>query len=527
MSPEDKDKEIEKMKKAAKTNKSKKLEIEANYMKLFFMPAVNEYEKEIKVKKLNEFIEDANRRNDKYMKLRAMYLLFGTYWKGMEYAKAFNISYLLDKELQKITDKEFPQRGYFYSKIGEAYYFFEDYKKAIPYLRKALKEPGYFYDSSNLFALNTIGSYYLLTNKPDSAEYYFRSAYLSKDNVYNRSVFDAVSLCNLGKSLVEKKKYEEALSYFRTGLAHILEHHQPDLAPTITIGLGKCYLGINDMKKVKDMIDTTRIYIEETAQQDMYRSLYPLMSKYYGRINNNKLAEAYIDSTISANNAYEKKYNSLNILRAEQELFEAEAKAEQERTAFEEKNYKSKFYYSLAGILLVTLVLLISLYLYRKKENAYHSLVIKNQDWAKINPTYELQEKENDNNCPPSTNGENSEPDEEDISLMQQVHQLMATEKIYNQLDLTLDSLAKSMNVNRNYLSKAINKTTNKNFNTYINEYRVKEAIKIMSEEKSDLISVDAIGLEVGFSNRTSFYQSFKKITGLSPAEFRRNARSN
>ncbi|MFT4224367.1 helix-turn-helix domain-containing protein [Dysgonomonas sp.] len=47
--------------------------------------------------------------------------------------------------------------------------------------------------------------------------------------------------------------------------------------------------------------------------------------------------------------------------------------------------------------------------------------------------------------------------------------------------------------------------------------------IKLLSSEKPDIISIDAIALEVGFNNRTSFYQSFKKITGLSPSDFRNN----
>lgn len=114
-------------------------------------------------------------------------------------------------------------------------------------------------------------------------------------------------------------------------------------------------------------------------------------------------------------------------------------------------------------------------------------------------------------------------PSEEDRIVMKKVYEVVAKEKVYKDLDLTLDSLAKSMDINRNYLSKAINRITGKNFNTYINEYRVKEAIKILSSEKSDIISIDAIALEVGFNNRTSFYQSFKKITGLSPSDFRKN----
>ena len=99
---------------------------------------------------------------------------------------------------------------------------------------------------------------------------------------------------------------------------------------------------------------------------------------------------------------------------------------------------------------------------------------------------------------------EEEQPTQEDVALMKEVHELVSKEKIFKNADLTLDLMAKQMSINRNYLSKAINQTTGKNFNTYINEYRVKEAIKILSNEKSDVISIDAIAFDVGFNRMTA-----------------------
>lgn len=186
--------------------------------------------------------------------------------------------------------------------------------------------------------------------------------------------------------------------------------------------------------------------------------------------------------------------------------------------------------------------MVILIILYREKKNAYRALVQKNQDWAQGSPSYTSFEAERKPNVEVYIDQDKvlenvteeaieevseekvvEDPSEEDRTVMKKVYEVVIKEKVFKDLDLTLDSLAKSMDINRNYLSKAINKTTGKNFNTYINEHRVKEAIKMLSSEKSDIISIDAIALEVGFNNRTSFYQSFKKITGLSPSDFRNN----
>jgi len=78
------------------------------------------------------------------------------------------------------------------------------------------------------------------------------------------------------------------------------------------------------------------------------------------------------------------------------------------------------------------------------------------------------------------------------------------------------------MKVNRTYISRAINQCTGKNFSTFINEYRIKEAILIMSED-AEKYSFEGLGYEVGFNDRKTFYNAFKKITGLSPSDFRGN----
>ena len=80
--------------------------------------------------------------------------------------------------------------------------------------------------------------------------------------------------------------------------------------------------------------------------------------------------------------------------------------------------------------------------------------------------------------------------------------------------------LAQKLGMKRHHVSAAINKCTQKNFNTIINEYRIKEAVLALSNDK---LNVDRIALLCGFSDRRSFYRVFKKMTGLSPTEFRNN----
>lgn len=524
-------KELLKMRQTAKEYKNIDLDHEADYLQALTLPENSKRRVDIKVAEMQRISDAASKRGDIILKLRSMEVIFDVCWRKMRYAQALRQGYIIDKELQNVSESEYPGRGAAYFRIGKAFYFFKDYDKALPCLQKAVRPVKYYFDRSSLQAKNAIGEYYNSIGKVDSAEYYFRSAYFSSENVKSKSLFDAIALSNIGQSLLLKQEYDSAVSYLDAGMKRMLLGNHYEFSAETTIGLAKCYLAKNNFRKTKILIDSARYFIQKSENQDLYQSFYPLMCKYYAKTNNTSLLALYSDSTILINNIQAEKYNGLYILRAEQELFELEKHIKADELKLKEENYKNKQRFFFIFISFISIGLIILIVLYRKKRNAYRVLVQKNQDWAQeLTPYVSFEAEEPD--VVVDVEDEQEEiceekvedvPSEEDRTLMKKVYEVVIKEKVFKDLDLTLDSLAKRMDINRNYLSKAINRTTGKNFNTYINEHRVKEAIKLLSSEKSDIISIDAIALEVGFNNRTSFYQSFKKITGLSPSDFRNN----
>jgi AraC-like DNA-binding protein len=524
--------EVTKMRQAAQKYDSEILEFEADYMYAFILPVNTDGEVFYKVSKMDEIIKEAIRRNDLIMKIRGMEAIFDIYWNSSLYSKAFSQAYAIDKELENITKTQYPGKGYAYYKIGKAFYFFQDYDKALLYLRRALTPANHYFDQSDLLAKNAIGSYYNLIGNIDSAEYYFRSAYFSSENVKSKPIIDAMSLSNIGQCLINRGNPDKAIPYLRAGLTRMLMDNDYRLASDVTLGLAKCYLQKKELRKAKGLIDSTQLFIRRSGNIDLYQSLYPLMCNYYSKVGDSKAFAAFFDSTLMINKVCQDKYNSLHILKAEQDLYETEVKAKDEEMRLQEQTFRYKLICGIIILFLITTGLIITVILYHKNRKAYRALIQKNQDWARIGEitynTYEfidkIDVKEKADTEENNTNSEKEEqPTEESIALMKQVYELVSKDKIFKNSDLTLDLMAKQMNINRNYLSKAINQITGKNFNTYINEYRVKEAIKILSDKKSDVLSIDAIAFDVGFNNRTSFYQSFKKITGLSPSDFRNN----
>ncbi|SDE02489.1 Helix-turn-helix domain-containing protein [Paenibacillus sp. UNCCL117] len=86
--------------------------------------------------------------------------------------------------------------------------------------------------------------------------------------------------------------------------------------------------------------------------------------------------------------------------------------------------------------------------------------------------------------------------------------------------DISLDALADKLNISRSYLSRYFKEKTGENFVDYVNSVRIEKAKKLLLQP--DIRILDAAQL-VGYQNANSFNRMFKKFTGSTPSEFRRN----
>jgi len=64
-----------------------------------------------------------------------------------------------------------------------------------------------------------------------------------------------------------------------------------------------------------------------------------------------------------------------------------------------------------------------------------------------------------------------------------------------------------------------------KNLHQLISEYRIKEACRrISDQDQYGRYTIEAIAASVGFKSRTNFSTNFKKVTGLTPSQYLREA---
>lgn len=106
--------------------------------------------------------------------------------------------------------------------------------------------------------------------------------------------------------------------------------------------------------------------------------------------------------------------------------------------------------------------------------------------------------------------------------VKQQLEALMQVDKIYLQPNLTLPELADKMNCSVNHLSQVINAGFGVSFFDYLNKYRIGEAMHLLDPQDPRQPTVLSVALQVGFNSTSTFYVAFKKVTGKTPAQYRR-----
>jgi AraC-like DNA-binding protein len=110
--------------------------------------------------------------------------------------------------------------------------------------------------------------------------------------------------------------------------------------------------------------------------------------------------------------------------------------------------------------------------------------------------------------------------DEDAAEIHGRLKQLMAREKPYTNPDLTLDELAKMLDVHPNYLSQIINSKENRSFYDLINQQRVEEFIQLTANSVSQQYTLLGIAYDCGFNSKASFNRNFKKYTGQTPSDY-------
>jgi AraC-like DNA-binding protein len=313
----------------------------------------------------------------------------------------------------------------------------------------------------------------------------FRQAHQYEEKAFEMTTTNPENLgsCNYGRSVVRyrEKKFDEAIAIATEGLESSLSKH--------------------DLMNAQNNMNV--LYHTYKTTGDMGKALY------------------FHEQLTALNDSVLKKEKQEQMIM-NQIKYDTQIKEEQLREAAE-RHKENVFRIRVFGtVAIVFIILSIFLFrLYSLKERAYKDLIRKNRQWASQNEL-EVAIKPNTTD---NTDTEDEAEDEKDSAtepqnfiIVNQVHQMLI-DGLFKKYELDIDYLADQAEVHPTTLSNAINRVTGKNFSQFINEYRIKETLRIMLDEKD--FRFKEIYWKVGFNSYTTFYRTFKTITGLHPSQFK------
>ncbi len=106
--------------------------------------------------------------------------------------------------------------------------------------------------------------------------------------------------------------------------------------------------------------------------------------------------------------------------------------------------------------------------------------------------------------------------------IQQKLENCIHTTKPYLNSELTLPQLADQLKVSVHHLSQVINEQYGLNFSDFINQHRTEEMKTRLIDNRYQHFKIEQIAFDTGFNSKSTFQAAFKKFTGLTPSEYRK-----
>lgn len=391
-------------------------------------------------------------------------------------------------EKDKVKNTNLDAKNYISSifSLANIYTKCKDYKKSIRFADLGLAECKKYNDYSNynyLLMIKGISLFYLKD---------FSSSYVILSNI-EKGLINSKDYINLGilyyylgKIKYENHKEEEAVEYFKK-------------ADSISFNF-------NGFEAIK-------------------RDGYEILIDFYKKKGDLKNQLKYIDNLMYSDSiiAVNRKNLSKEILKK----YDTPLLMKEKLNIIDKLNHQN--IWLIVSLLFITLLFIFIIRKNRKKIKEYEkqAKILLEKPVIVPAPVF-IEEIKPESNTAPSASIERKEKTtKNDLStnskfkiLIDKIEEFEKTNSFLAK-NITLDSLSKEFDTNRDYLSKLVNELKGKNFSQYLNELRINYIVEeLKSNEKIRKHTIAAIANDIGYNNAESFTNAFKKITGTLPSYY-------
>lgn len=513
----------------------KQWQIESDFMKACY---VRDYENGDSLAFVNEMERLAKvslKAGNQVFYVRIVRRLFDFY-KAFDLTNGISAARRLEKALLTVNSRQYPDLIDCQFRLGEYYYFFKDYKRAEKYFLNTVHHhyepaiyPIFIHARNNLGAICQI--YY---HNLDASDHWIRSMATFRHEHHITDLadtYDAWMTGDLGHNQMLRGNYAAAIKMLRTSLKTMYKNKDYSYSHNAAVDIASSYSHLGRFREAWPYLELAEQCWKSRDDDLLFnrQHFFEAMSQYYIGMGNARLGVCYQDSAFAVRDQRDAHYNMNAFLQIEEQM----NKLEYQQKERENKENYNRYVLMLAVAIFTTLVLAFCLTLYIQKRRAYRALVKKSQQWASLPPPDSDNRKVGKGIGHKRHASERKQPDDQTAgmvetpisskyssSLIGQIRNYVEESCCYLDADITLNDIARSVYSNRSYVSQAIN-ANYPNFSTFINEYRIRRAVRVLSQ--NDNTSINDIMLDVGFKSRKTFYNAFKQFTGISPITFKKN----
>ena len=436
--------------------------------------------------------------------------------------------------------------------IGNIYASMNDIKRALHYYTTGYEAAKKTNDIDRQWGFSTnIVAAYCMLQEVDNAKAFFDVQ--MKIPYENTEIKRYYFLNNQAYIAMAENNSRMAEYYFKKVMAFAQERHMNTMyyvGPLVE--LGKIYLQGKNSREAIECFEIARDSVLRMENKDRLVSIFQAMSEAYRKSGNADSAEAYRRRYLAMSDSI---FNISQFNLANGKLFEYENKENKARIdSLTSQNY-IQLYVILVFVVFALAVTLLYVALRRKARNlqdAQKMLVSKNEElMASDNHSRQLlkryieamdkQKKQtgtesSGRDVAQDTDNTNDGIEEHDDQrnglglseelrnrLLNSISAILEDVSVISNSDFNLSMLAEMADSNTKYVSSIINDVYGKNFKTVLNEYRIREACRRLTDKDHySNMTIQAIYEELGYNSAASFIQAFKKVNGMTPSVYQK-----
>jgi len=408
-----------------------------------------------------------------------------------------------------------------YIGIGNLYSSQQDYEMGLRFYKRALaiaRQRGNI-ALQNRALNNLIGASCFAGHPSEGKRYYSMLAAngeKSTEYSYNLLMCQGLIAANDGHTAAAIGCYRRALDY---ASRHNLEGNYKESARSC---LAQLYDGIGEKDSALVYLTRNEQSARLSRQSDLLIETLRQKASVLASMGHRDQALAYKEAYLALSDSLYSR-DEFNRMKNAQFLYEAQKSEKAISALTEEKQHREQTISTQRQWLLTLAVGAVALamlcgVIYRQKRqlrSAYNELFDRNQAL--------ISEQSRPTPADSAKAGNAVLTAEQREKLLAAIGKAMADTAVFCHCDFSIEKLAAIVGSNSRYVSEAINDGYGKNFRTFLNEYRIREAMKRLSDsENYGHFTIRAVSESVGYKSQTNFIAVFTKIAGMKPSIFQK-----